>query len=158
MCTMTKITVLEMNTHIHHDDSLKTQVMNTHVHSLDAHEIETNVMNIHILWIYMRCIYICILSVSCEQNCNFVSTRVCIPIVFFQVVPHSQCVWWLRPTHHASRRSICFSHHEYLDPFTLCLASHSHFATFSLAPCCVPRSHRVLIIYLAPLWSLANTV
>jgi len=101
-CQCTQITVHEMNTHIH---SLKTQVMNTHVHSLDAHEIETNVMNIYILWIYMRCIYICILSASCEQDCNFVSTRICILVVFFQVVPHSQCVWWRRPTQHASRQS-----------------------------------------------------
>jgi len=144
MCTVTKITVHEMNTHIHHDDSLKTQVMNTHVHSLDAHEIETNVMNIHILWIYMRCIYICILSVSCEQNCNFVSTRVCIPIVFFQVVPHSQCVWWRRPTQHASRQStlsftprVFWSFHTVSDAsLALCHFLPRTVSCTSLAPCC----------------------
>ena len=103
-------------------------------------------MNIHILHIHMTCKYVCILSASCEQDCNFVSARVCVLVVFIQVVPHLQCVWWLRPTQYASRRSICPSHHEYLDPFTLCLAPRSHCATFSLAPCRVSRSHRVVCL------------
>ena len=68
-------------------------------------------------------------------------------IGFLQVVPHTQC--FDKPIM-CRFEVLCPSHHEYWSSFTLCLAPHSHCATFSLAPCCVPRSHRVVEICVAP--------
>jgi len=136
----------KMNTHIH---SLKTQVMNTRVHSVDTW-IETNVMHIHILLLHMKCRYICILSASCEQDATLCSHEYIYKWLSSGGTPYTVCfVGFDKPIMHRFE-VLCPSHHEYWSSFTLCLAPHAHCATFSLPPCCVPRSHRVVKICVAP--------
>ena len=116
---------------------------NAYSHSLDTHEMH--------IPIYTQCFL--------RTGCNFVSTRVCILMAFFRWYPIHNVFGGLWQTHHASLRStLSFAPRVSWSSFTLCLAPHSHCATFSLAPCCVRRSHRVVNICVAPALSLAITV
>jgi len=69
----------------------------------------------------MRCICIFVLRASCEQGCKFVSTRVCILVVFLQMLPHTQCVWCLQQTHMGRVEVLYPSHHEYLHSRSHCV-------------------------------------
>jgi len=88
----------------------------------------------------MRCIYICILSASCEQDCNFVSTRVCILVGFSQVIPpHSQCLV-------TSTNSTCVtSKYSVLRTTSIIIFSHCVWCLTRKVP--LSPSHRV--VYLA---------
>jgi len=108
---------------------------------------------------YVWWIHICTLSASCEQDCNFVSTRVCILVVFFQVVPNTQCVCWAssNSTWVVSKYSALHTTSILILVYTVSGASVT-LCVSSLTPCRVPCSHSVVNIYVAPTWSLARTV
>jgi len=94
---------------------------NVYSHSLDTHE-----MHMHM---YTQC--------SLRTGCDFVSARVCMLVAFFQVVPHTQCVWW------ASTNSSCVaSKYSVLRTTSILILVHTVSRTVSLSP-----SHRV--VYLA---------
>ena len=141
----------EMNTHIHTSNDythsfcrhMNRNKSNAYSHSLNTHDSE---MHIHT---YTQCFL--------RTGCDFVSTRVCILVVFFRWYHIHSVFGGLWQTHHASLRStlsfaprVLIFVHIWTSHVTLCLALHSHCATFSLAPCYVPCSHRVVKICVPP--------
>ena len=105
----------------------------------------------------MRCIYICILSASCEQECNFVSTRVCILVVFFRWYHIHSVFGGLWQTHHASLRStLSFRGTTSIDLHSHCVCRLTHTVPLSPSHRVVYLAHTVLLTSVLLLPSLAQ--
>jgi len=88
----------------------------------------------------MRCIYLCILSASCEKDATLCPHTSMYTTGFLQVVPHTPCVWW------ASTNPSCVaSKYSVLRTTSIDLRSHCVWRLTRTVP--LSPSHRV--VYLA---------
>jgi len=112
---------------------------NAYSHSLDTHE-----MHIHMYTQYFL-----------RTGCDFVSTRACILVGFFQEVPHTGGFNKL-----IMRRFevLCPSHHKYLDPCSHCVWRLTRTVALFPSHCVVYIAHTVLLtsVLLLPSLSLAQ--